>query len=196
MVVVVRWVIVQQQIVVGPWVIVQSRSVAVLWAITPRNSRWCRGRLRISNNWRCFGQLRISNNWRCCGRSGRSNNWRCCGLRGICYYWWCRGKRRLCDYRVCGWKQYRRNKWWCKLCGGTYGGTGIAINADEIAVSNGSGFATLTARLPKFPTSSAPPYVLGGWYFDATLKKLRIGGNAGWGNGGFSLTDLTTHISA
>lgn len=30
------------------------------------------------------------------------------------------------------------------------------------------------------PTASAPPYVLGGMYFDTTLNKLRIGGATGW----------------
>jgi hypothetical protein len=30
------------------------------------------------------------------------------------------------------------------------------------------------------PTASAPAYVLGGMYFDTTLKKLRIGGASAW----------------
>jgi hypothetical protein len=35
------------------------------------------------------------------------------------------------------------------FCGGSYAGTGIAINADEIAVWNGSGHATITGQLAR-----------------------------------------------
>jgi len=47
------------------------------------------------------------------------------------------------------------------FCGGTYAGTGIAINADEIAVFNGSGHATLTGVLGGYTVATLPPGVIG-----------------------------------
>jgi hypothetical protein len=65
------------------------------------------------------------------------------------------------------------------FCGGIYNGTGIAINGDEIAVFNGSGFATLTACMSACaPGATAWPGVAGQIAYDSNYFYVCVAANS------------------
>jgi hypothetical protein len=51
----------------------------------------------------------------------------------------------------------------------------IATNAGQLLLAPAT-----SVGIPKYTTASAPPYVMGGMYYDTTLHKLRIGGATAW----------------
>ncbi len=64
------------------------------------------------------------------------------------------------------------------FCGGSYAGAGIAINADEIAVSNGSGFATLTGCInSSSPASSSAAGTAGQFAYDSNFLYVCVAAN-------------------
>ena len=58
-------------------------------------------------------------------------------------------------------------------------GTLASQDASNVSLTGGA-MSGISMVLLQAPTASAPPYIMGGVYFDTTLNKMRVGGASAW----------------